>query len=210
MKKIPLLTLILICFLTVQSKAQIQFGVKMGVHSFELSDPKDILFPNSEGSISFSDAKMGFQGGIYTKIKFAGVFIEPRVMLNSTQVEYVINDPDSDIINQIGQESFTNIDIPVLLGFKLLFFDAVVGPVAHINLDHSSDLFEFENYSERFETAEYGWRAGLGLGLGNIHLGVEYEGNFSEFGDHINIGGQDFSFGDTPGRLIFNLGIRLL
>ena len=210
MKKLPLLTFVLICLFTIKAKAQVSFGVKMGVHSFELSDPKDILFPNSEGAIRFSEAKMGFQGGIYTKIKIANVFLEPRVMLNSTKVEYVIDNPDGNIFNEIREESFTNLDIPVLVGFKLLFFDAVVGPVAHINLDHASDLFEFAEYNNRFKTAEYGWRAGLGLGLGNIHLGVEYEGNFSNFGDHINIGGQDFSFGDTPSRLIFNLGIRLL
>lgn len=209
MKKLLLITIMLLCISSSTLFSQVDFGLKFGVHSFELSDPTDIIFPNSEGSIAFSDAKLGFQGGIFTKIQFANIFIEPRVMLNSTNVEYIINDPDGSIVDGIKDGSFTNLDIPVLLGFKLLFFDAIVGPVAHINLDSSSDLFDFPGYEERFSTANYGWRAGAGFSLGNLTLGIEYEGNFSEFGDHINIGGQEFSFEDSPSRLLFNIGVKL-
>jgi hypothetical protein len=49
----------------------------------------------------------------------------------------------------------------------------------------------------------------LCMAIFNLDLSLEYEGNFSEFGNHINIGGQQFSFDDTPSRLIFNLGIRI-
>ncbi len=209
MKKLSLLTILMVCFGTLSLNSQIDFGFKLGVHSFELSDPSDIIFPNNEGSIRFFDAKLGFQGGVFTKIQFANVFVEPRIMLNSTSVEYVINDPDGSIINEIKEESFTNLDIPLLIGFKLLLFDAVIGPVAHINLNSSSDLFDLAGYEERFKTANYGWRAGIGFSLGNLSFGLEYEGNFSKFGDHINIGGQAFSFDESPNRLIFNLGIKL-
>jgi hypothetical protein len=209
MKKITLTTLLFTMFCISQSFSQVDFGIKMGVHSFELNNPKDLIFPNSEGSIKFSEAKLGFQGGIYTKINFANVFLEPRVMLHSTRVSYVVDGSDGGIIDNIKEESFTNLDIPLLLGFKLLLFDAVVGPVAHLNLDRSSDLFDLAGYDDRFDAATYGWRAGIGFSIGNLNLGVEYEGNFSKFGDDITIGGQDFSFDETPSRLIFNLGIRM-
>lgn len=211
MKNILLILTTATCLVIVANplSSQVDFGVKMGVHSFDLNDPKDILFPNSEGSIKFSEAKLGFQGGIYTKFHFANVFLEPRVMLHSTKVEYIVDGDQGGLIDNIREESFTNLDIPLLLGFKLLLFDAVVGPVAHLNLDRTSDLFDLEGYDDRFDAAHYGWRAGIGFSIGNMNVGLEYEGNFSKFGDHINIGGQDFDFNDTPSRLILNLGIKM-
>ena len=208
MKKLLLIAIFILSFCAITVNAQVSFGVKFGIHSFELSDPSDIIFPNDEGSIKFTNAKLGFQGGIFTKIEFANVFIEPRLMLNSTKVEYTY-ETDGSIIDNIKEESFTNLDIPILFGFKLLLFDAVVGPVAHIHLDSTSDLIELDGYDDRFDSANYGWRIGVGFSLKGISLGLEYEGNFSKFGDHINLGNQEFSFEDSPSRLIFNVGIKL-
>lgn len=203
--------LILLCFImfsATESFSQIEFGAKIGFHSFDLSNPRDILLPNEE-SIQFKDAKVGFQGGFYTKLEVGNVYLEPRLMLNSTSVEYTFNGDNGGVIDNIKEETFTNLDIPVLIGFDVLFLNAMVGPVAHINLNNASDLFDIAGYDDRFSTATYGFRAGLCFSLGNIDLSLEYEGNFSEFGNHITIGGQEFSFDDNPSRLIFNVGIPI-
>ena len=188
--------------------SQVEFGVKMGFHSFDLSNPMDIVLPDDE-SIRFTDAKLGFQGGFYTRFDLGQVFIEPRLMLHSTSVEYTLNGDNGGLIDNIKKESFTNLDIPVLFGFDVLFLTGMIGPVAHLNLDSSSDLFDISGYDERFRTATYGFRAGFCISLGNIDLSMEYEGNFSDFGDHINIAGQQFDFDDTPSRLIVNIGIPI-
>lgn len=208
MKKIMLLSVLCLTFFVHSSQAQVEVGVKMGFHSFDLSNPKDIILPDDE-SIRFKDAKLGFQGGFYTRFDLGQVSLEPRLMLHSTTVEYSFNGDGGTVIDNIKKESFTKLDIPVLVGFDLFFLDALVGPVAHLNLDSSSDLFDIGGYDERFSTATYGWRAGLCFGLGNIDLSLEYEGNFSDFGDHITVGGQEFDFDDSPSRIIFNLGIRI-
>jgi hypothetical protein len=208
MKKLLLLCSVVLIGLSTPAYSQVEFGVKLGFHSFDLSNPKDIILPGDE-SISFRDAKIGFQGGIYTHIGLGRVSLEPRLMLNSTRVEYSFNGDNGGIFDNIKDETFTNLDIPVLMGFDFLFFTGLIGPVAHINLNATSDLFDIAGYDERFKTATYGFRAGLCMAIGNLDLSLEYEGNFSEFGDHINIGGQQFSFDDTPSRLVFNLGIRI-
>ena len=204
---VPLLFLFSSFFIPLN--AQFDLGFKFGVHSFDLNSPKDILFPNQEGSIKFTDAKLGFQGGIYSKIQIAGIFLEPRFMLHSTKVEYTFNGENGGIPSSVIEEEFTNLDIPVLIGFSPLFFDIYGGPVAHIHLDSASDLFNFSDYGEMFDTANYGYRLGLGFGIGNVNVGLEYEGNFSAFGEHITIGGQEFSFEENPNRFILNLGIAL-
>jgi hypothetical protein len=89
-----------------------------------------------------------------------------------------------------------------------MFYKRVLKPAIE-EINTSSDLFDWEGYEDRFDTAQYGFRVGLGGNLGKINVGLEYEGNFSKFGDHISIAGQEFSFDSRPSRLILNLGIRI-
>ena len=173
-----------------------------------MNDPSDIVFPD-DSQIQFSEAQLGFQAGIFGKFDIASFFIETRIMLNSTSVEYTLDGENGGLGENILNESFTDLDIPLLLGVNVAFLDLFAGPVAHIHLNSSSDLFDFNGFGQRFSRAEYGWRLGVGTEIGNLSIGVEYEGNFSQFGDHITIAGQSFNFGDTPSRLIFNLGFKI-
>ncbi len=207
MKK--LIILISTCFLLLpQAEAQVQFGAKFGIHSFDLNSPSDIITPDNE-NIMFSDAKIGFQGGIYSKIQLGGLFLEPRLMLHSTSVEYTFSGDNGGIVNNVVNENFTNLDIPVLVGLDLALIDIYAGPVAHLHLNTSSDLFDWSGYDERFDTAQFGFRIGTGIDIGKINVGLEYEGNFSKFGEHITIAGEEFSFDSRPSRLILNIGIRI-
>ena len=100
MKKLLLLCSVVLIGLSTPAYSQVEFGVKLGFHSFDLSNPKDIILPGDE-SISFRDAKIGFQGGIYTHIGLGRVFLEPRLMLNSTRVEYSFNGDNGGIFDNI-------------------------------------------------------------------------------------------------------------
>lgn len=185
-----------------------QFGLKLGVHSFDLNSPSDLLFPNN-ATVKYEGAKLGFQIGIFGKIPLGGLFIESRLMLRSTSVEYSLDGENGNAIDQIREESFTQLDIPILVGGRFLFLDVFTGPVAHIFLNSTSDLMELETYTSDFKAADFGWRIGVGTGFSNVVFGLEFETNFSNFGDHISIGGQDYSFGDMPNRLIFNVGFKI-
>jgi len=71
-----------IAFTSLNLLSQVNFGLKFGVHTFDVSNAKSILIPNSSQSIEFKDAKIGFQGGIYTKFKIGSLILEPRLMLH--------------------------------------------------------------------------------------------------------------------------------
>jgi len=210
MYKIITFAILSLLLCTTKATSQFSLGLKFGIHSFDLNNPRDIIFPNNNESLAFKDAKIGFQGGLYTKIEIGSLYLEPRFMLNSTKVEYTFNGESGGISNNVVEESFTNLDIPVLLGFGFNVLDIYGGPVAHVNLSSTSDLVEFSEYNEMFSTATFGFRAGVGIDIGKINIGLEYEGNFSKFGDHINLAGSQFSFDTRPSRLILNVGFRLI
>jgi len=205
MKSVQFLIILLSCFLAQNLTAQV--GLKFGIHSFDLSSPKDIILEDQ--TLEFREAKLGFQAGLSARLDLKVFYLEPRFMLNSTKVQYNIKGENGSIIDNIRTESFTNLDIPLLVGFNLLFVDAFVGPVAHLHLDSTSDVIDFKNYESLFKAANYGWRAGFGFELGGVDISLEYEGNFSSYGDHIRIDGQQFNFGDNPSRILINLGFKL-
>ncbi len=207
MKQIPIWIVAILLFSGLNTLSS-QVGLKLGVHSFDIDSPSDLIFPD-DSEVEFRSAKLGFQGGLYGKVDLSAIFLETRLMLHSTSVEYTLNGDNGGIGENVLTESFTKLDVPLLIGLNLAFLDLYAGPVAHIHLDSASDLIDFKDYGERFSTATYGWRAGVGVQLGNVNVGLEYEGNFSRYGDHITIAGQPFDFGDTPSRFILNLGFEL-
>ena len=85
----------------------------------------------------------------------------------------------------------------------------MAGPVAHYFLKSTSELFQFENYQQKFADLKYGWQGGIGVDLLNVMVDVRYEGNFSKFGDHITFSGQQYNFASSPARLIASLAVTI-
>jgi hypothetical protein len=201
-----------VCFLFVLNLvfSQVEFGIKGGLHSLDLAKESIMLIGADEDrQLNLLESDFGFQFGLFTRIKIFGLYIEPSAMLHTTSVNYTLEEIGSNgIANSVLNERFTNLDIPVLLGFKLLLFKAFVGPVAHLNINSSSDLIDINGYSQRFEKATYGFQAGLGFDIWKLRLEAKYEGNLSKFGDHMIFGNQNVSFDERPSRVIVNIGFR--
>lgn len=193
------------------SQAQFEMGLKTGLSSTELAQSS--IFAKNNGQniqLSVADAKYGFHFGLYTRVSFLGIYVEPAFLFNSSNVDYNLDEGffDSGIISTIRSETYNNLDIPLMIGCKLGFFRVQAGPVAHIFLNSASELTSIDGYSQKFKDASYGLQAGIGLDILKIRLDVNYEANLSKFGDHINIDGTDFDFDERPGRLVASLGIR--
>ncbi len=209
-KKTLFLFFIGLIFIT-QLSSQIGFnaGIKGGIHSFEVPSAQGILV--GDQTINFLDSPLGFQFGLYGRLDLSLISIEMRAMLHSTSVNYTLNGSNGSVIENIRSESFNSLDIPLLVGFEVLFFDLFVGPVAHLNINSTSELLEFDGgIISQFSTAEYGWRAGFGTAIDRFNLALEYEGNFSRFGNHLSIGDRQFDFGNSPRRLLITFGIEII
>jgi len=187
--------------------AQIEFGIKGGVHSYDLSNITELEL--IDGDLSFrlkpKSASFGFQFGLYSRVNLLGILVEPGVLLNSTKYSYSFT--DDDVTNQIIDEHFLNLDIPLVVGIPIFpFLKAKIGPVGHVLLDSSSDLIDIDGYSQTTDRLKYGYLLGLGLDFIKIRIEFLYEGNLSRFGDHITINESRFSFDKKPSRFLLNLG----
>ncbi len=204
MKKIIVAILALI--LAAPLFSQVKFGLKAGVSTdftftnLDLSEANvDVVLQNAK------NAEWGFQGGAFMRVSIAGFYLQPEFLLatatNSLTYEGVV---DGQPVDELLEQKFTKLNIPVLLGFKLGPLRLNAGPAASILLSKPSDMADIATY----KTATFGYQAGVGLDLfKKLTLDVRYEGNLNQFGNEITIGGETFILDDRTGALLLQIGL---
>jgi hypothetical protein len=195
-----------------QNKKKFKFGVRGGVSTTEIA-ANDLFVTNAEEmnelQIGIQEANYGYHFGFFAQARAGSFFIQPEVLFNSNTVDFKVVDLTvNEAVPEILNEKYQYIDIPVMLGFKL--FNTVRlqgGPVGHVYLNNASELVDIEGYEDKFEQFTYGYQAGLGLDFWKLVIDLKYEGNFNNFGSHINIDGRAYEFNQAPTRLVASVGI---
>jgi len=190
--------------------AQLRVGLKFGASSNNLiTKPIDIQGVNdfSDIRLNLKYANYGVHAGIFTQVKLVGFFIQPEFIFNSNSNDYMVTNIGSNTLSTIKRESFQYLDIPILMGYKIGPLQLSAGPVGHVFIKNSSELFDIQGYQQKFKQFTYGYQANAALVIGKLYLDVRYEGNFTKFGDHINFFGNQYNFDKSPSRLIGSIGI---
>ena len=197
-------------FFSVASFAQIEFGIKAGLSSYDLAN-EGFLINDGDKQVEWniSNAGYGHHFGIYTRLSLLGVYLEPALLFNSNRVTYDITEySESGVFTKVKNEKYDQLDIPVMAGIKLGVLRFQGGVVGHLFINNISDVVDFKGYDQRFKTGSYGWQAGVGLDIWKLRMDLNFEGNLDKFGDHITINGQDYAFEDRPSRLLLTLGYK--
>ncbi len=129
------------------------------------------------------DTKQSYVGGIYARLG-RKIFIEPEVLVSTKGGSIYVPG-----LSQTKQFTFTNIDVPVLLGLRWKIFHVMAGPVASYTLKTDTELNDLINLvTTKFtgSTAEiaaktsFSYQVGGGIDLLGFTLDVRYEGNLSQ------------------------------
>ncbi|PAC32362.1 porin family protein [Flectobacillus sp. BAB-3569] len=179
--------LALFMLLTMVSKAQFfTLGIKGGVNLSQLKLGNELNMNSIGANFQQSlDTKTGYVGGVYMRIGNK-VFIQPEFLLSAKGGSLNILKGGSTADKQTVDIEYTNIDIPVLLGFRMSPFRINGGPLASFNVSKGATLNEsIKAYTQNgaedaFKKASYGYQVGGGLDLGALSLDVRYEGSLSD------------------------------
>jgi hypothetical protein len=145
MKKIILLMFLAFGFSQI-SNAQIAFGLKGGVN---YNNNGDATFSSTGNDvIDGAESKSGYHAGIWFrgKLPIIGFYVRPEIVFTQIKSEYLFNDALTDY-------NFKKIDVPVLLGKKILGFGNIfIGPSFQYILENEfsfSDLTtdDFDKFS---------------------------------------------------------------
>ncbi|MCC8427288.1 porin family protein [Mucilaginibacter sp. UR6-11] len=170
MKKYVLSAMLLIAA-SISASAQFSLGVKGGVNFSKINTDN---FDQS--------TKTGYQVGAFARIG-GGVYLQPELYLSSTGGK--INSTNG---NYSADVKFTNLNVPLLLGFKFgeknLNFRVMGGPI------YTSVLDKKQSYSANFGAAyadfgnyknsTLGYQAGAGVDIGPITADLRYEGDLTD------------------------------
>jgi len=184
-----------------------EFGIKIGLQNHHVTPLETISLESSAELVEMSIGNIdyGFHAGIYGRFKLFKLLWEPAALLNSQGMTYLVKSADDEVAEL--KEFYQSLDIPLNIGVLILNTVKIhAGPVAHFHLNSTSELFDTEGYEQKFDMANFGYQAGLGLDLKKLRLSLNYEGNFNHYGDHMQFEGESISFNETPSRLILSLG----
>lgn len=179
MKKICVfITLILASFI---AQAQSGIGIKGGVNLTNIYTDAGSFKDNIQQSL---DTKTGFVFGLYGRIG-KKVFLQPELLVASRGGEVEIQ-PLSGGGPQIIDVKYTNLDVPVLIGFQpLSFLRIMAGPVASFKLSEDEKLRDAlsaytTNTGEAFKEATYGYQLGVGVKVLGFDIDLRKDGSLAD------------------------------
>ena len=182
------ITLILVCFAFIQlSEAQtIDFGLKAGLNFSEMT--------NNISNYTATNNATGFVAGAYGRIGILGFFAQPEILFSQRKGAFTSSVDGTAVINTLSY-----IDIPVLVGFKLLFFRANLGPNFQFLVNskqEATSLAKDPDFSkDKFNSSVVGYQAGLGVDLLKLSLDLRYDASFGSLGNKVttSTGIKDYS-----------------
>ena len=179
------------------------FGIKAGVSYNKNGDLVGTVGDAAQNITEGAEGKTGFHAGFWGKLDFPKIYLRPEIVYSRTKSTYDVNGDSNDY-------DVSKIDVPVLLGYKLVGpLHVFAGPAFQYTLSNDLGDLEVEDVKNDFTV---GLNAGVGVNLGKVGLDVRYERGFSEneaefIGDNVtDISGRVDS---RPSQVIFALSLKL-
>lgn len=201
MKKILFIGLFLLG-ITFSSSAQVQFGIKGGLN-YNSNSIKEV------GQDVFDGAKSntGYHAGIWLRFKIPviGFYLRPELVY--TNLENTVN-YDNGLIQKSTAFSFQKIDIPVLLGKKVLGIGNIyIGPSFQYVLDQGFSISDIPNVEGDGFTV--GLQFGGGIELGRLGIDVRWERGFNDIESRFLDGTTNVRFDTRVNQIMVGLSYRL-
>lgn len=180
MKKHGIL-LILLTLISSVSFAQSGLGIKGGLNLTSISTDAGSLKNNITESF---ENRTGYAFGIWGRLgdKF---YIQPELMIASKGGEVNVT-PAGGGLPQAVDIKYTDLDVPILIGFKPLNFLRIMGgPVASFKLSENESLRDAlssytNNIDDAFADATYGYQVGVGVKILGVDIEVRNQGSLND------------------------------
>lgn len=157
MKKIAFLVMLTVCSIAVFAQPEFDLGVKAGLNNSKITT-------NVE---EFSSENINnFHIGAFARLGVGRIYFQPEAYFSSKggDLKEIV---DQNPVNTVSSFNYNSVDVPLLLGVKILKGDAfnlraMGGPV--FGFLTSGDVHGDNRFSEDyFRDSFYGWQYGVGI-----------------------------------------------
>ncbi len=192
-----------------ESKWKVGPRIGIGAH---ITQPESIVVYLASDGIAYEIDYLGSSSsksvGISLEKTFEYAFIQFGMLHTSFSSSFdVTGFGEKDKTAKIFNESYRNIEIPVLAGGKLGKFRLGVGPVVRYNLATITEFTELVGYKIKDSKINLGSQAAFGVDLGIFSVDVRYIHAFEAIGENMTFGGnQENSFKTRPSEIKLTIG----
>lgn len=209
MKKFILIVLSVFMVLPVFS--QVKFGLKAGLSttSLKMDDVKTLVSGDTEYVIDVLEgANYGFHGGAFVRFTLSRFYIQPELLFTSRTDEYTATDVENPATAIIKKQQFNQLDLPVMLGFRLGPVRLHGGPSARLLINSPEDLIDDPDLETVYNNFTFGYQAGLGVDIiKRITIDLRYEGSLQKYQTQIqSLTGEDVTLDDRPSAFLLSVG----
>ncbi len=161
------------------SYGQFSLGIKGGVNVSKIYTDAGSFKANFNESL---DTKTGYSFGAYARLG-KKLYLQPEVMFATKGGKINVISGGKPMAVDIKTN---NIDIPVLVGYKLFNRLRInAGPVASIKISEDAKFLDqlkvvTSNPDEAFEKATFGYQAGVGIKLLGFDIDLRKDGSLSD------------------------------
>jgi hypothetical protein len=210
MKK--LLVIVFSVCIVLPAFSQVKFGIKAGLSttSIKMDDVKQVVSGDTEYAVDVLEgANFGFHGGAFVRFTLSRFYIQPELLFTSRTDEYSAEDIENPASAIIKKQQFNQLDIPVMLGFKLGPVRIHGGPSAMLLINSPKDLIDDPDLKTVYENLTFGYQAGLGIDLiKRLTIDLRYEGSLEKYQTTIQslTGDDDIHLDDRPSAILLSVG----
>lgn len=171
--------------------SQSGLGIKAGVNLTSITTDAGSLKNNISESF---ETKTGWVFGAWGRLGDK-IYLQPEVLVASKGGKVSVS-PLGGGSAELIDVKYTNLDIPMLIGFKpLKFLRVMAGPVASIKLSEDQKLKEAlagytSNAGEAFANSTWGYQFGMGVKLLGFEIDLRKEGSLSDI-NVLNFSGEE-------------------
>ena len=138
------------------------------------------------------DRFTGIAGGAFVRLNLGKVYLQPEGYFTGKGGNLKISTQPGNAADANGKVRLTSFDVPVLLGYKLIFtkvFNLRVmgGPVASFLLkENRNDLKLLNPDSFAYNKSNVGFQAGVGFDIANLTFDARYDGRLNQVNPTFN------------------------
>jgi hypothetical protein len=209
MKKLSVIVFVVL--ISIPAFSQIQFGLKAGVSTTNLSMAtlKTVTSGNTSYTVdALTTAKYGFHGGVFVRLTLLGIYLQPELLFSTRTNEYTVKDIQTNV-SIATKQNFNKLDVPVMLGLKLGPLRLNAGPVGSLLINSPKDLIANPDYKSNYNKMTIGYQAGLGFDLLKfLTFDIRYEGSLQKYQNQIqNLAKTKVNLDDRPNAFLFSVGL---
>lgn len=209
MKRIILFS-ILSLIIGYQSIAQLNFGPSFGISTVKIPTFSRVFTDQTTRDsflLSYYDADYGYHFGAFLRYEYKKFYVQPEIVFNSNKTTYRLKNLNA-IVQQdtFRKEKYQNLDLAMMLGYRIGILRFCAGPVAHIFVNNSSELTDITGYEDKFKSATFAYHLGFGFNLSRLTFDLRWEQNFTRYGDYITINGENYAFSKAPTKVLASIG----